>query len=67
MKQARNGHAVVFDGTQFLVIGGQGDLKTENCVPTGNTITCTEQQLGLDKYTHFPELMLVDDNYGDNC
>ena len=67
LKQGRRGHAVVFDGTQFLVIGGNGVLKTENCVPTGDTITCTQQQLGLDNYGYFPELMLVADNYGDDC
>ena len=67
LKQARSGHAVIFDGTQFLVIGGFGDFKTENCVPTGDTITCTEQQLGLDYYYYYPEVMLVADNYGDDC
>ena len=65
MKQARRGHAVAFDGTQFLVIGGSRYLKTENCVPTGDKITCTEQELGLNYF--YPEVMLVADNYGDDC
>ena len=67
LKQARNGHAVVFDGTQFLVIGGEGYQKTENCVPNGDTITCTEQKLELGYYTDYPELMLVDDDFGNDC
>ena len=67
LKNARNGHAVVFDGTQFLVIGGDGHQKTENCVPNGDTITCTEQKLELGYYTDYPELMLVDEDYGDDC
>ena len=67
LKQARNGHAVIFDGTQFLVIGGPGEFKTENCVPNGDTVTCTEQQKGFDHYYSYPELMLVDGNYGNDC
>ena len=67
LKQARFGHAVVFDGFQFLVIGGNGDFKTENCFPNGTTITCTEQKFGLDTYHLYPELMLVDANFGNDC
>ena len=80
LKQARNGHAVIFDGTQFLVIGGSGNSKTENCVPNsftsyspryetrhGTTITCTEQKVELVNYADYPVLMLVDENYGNNC
>ena len=66
MKQSRYGHAVIFDGLQFLVVGGFGDFKTENCVPNGTTVTCTEQQLRLNNY-YYPELMLVDDSYGKDC
>ena len=68
LKQAREGHAVAFDGKQFLVIGGVGDLKTENCTPNRNTITCTENQSpGLNNYSYYPELLLVADNYGNDC
>ena len=67
LKQTRYGHAVIFDGFQFLVVGGSGDFKTENCVPNGTTITCSEQQLELINYYCYPELMLVDENYGKDC
>ena len=67
LKQARSGHAVVFDGTQFLVAGGYGDFKTENCVPNGDYITCIEQELGLKYYADYPELMLLGENYGNDC
>ena len=43
--KARSGHAVVFDGNNFLVIGGLGTFKTEKCVQNSTRITCTEQQL----------------------
>ena len=67
LKQARFGHAVVFDGFQFLVVGSSGDSKPENCVPNGTTIFCTEQQLELNTYHVYPELMFVDKNYGKDC
>ena len=78
LKHARNGHAVVFDGEQFLVIGGLGDfpfnqstdavLKTENCVLNGDKLTCTENKSsGLYGYWLYPEVLLVDDNYEDDC
>ena len=47
MKGARSGHAVIFDGAQFLVIGGYY-RKTENCDPNGKTVTCTEHKVVLD-------------------
>ena len=67
MKLARSGHAVIFDGSQFLVVGGGGDIKTENCALIGDTVTCTEQQFGLDDYSDYPELMLVEDDFGNDC
>ena len=45
LNKARSGHAVVFGGNQFLVIGGSGTFKTEKCVKNSTRITCTEQQL----------------------
>ena len=69
LKQARSGHGVVFDGEQFLIIGGGGDLKhTENCALNRNgKVTCTEQENGLRDYQLYPELMLVDDYFGNDC
>ena len=68
LKQGRRGHGVIFDGEQFVVIGGYtGSLKTENCIISGETITCTQIGPGLDDYAYYPELALVDDNYGNDC
>ena len=62
MKEGRRGHGVIFDASQFLVIGGSGKLKTENCVLNEETVNCTEQSLGLTNYEFYPELALVDGN-----
>ena len=67
LNQARYGHGVIFDGSQHLVIGGRSNLKTEVCDMIGETVTCTLQGRALDEYMYYPELALVDDNYGNDC
>ena len=72
LNKARDGHGVIFDGSQHLVIGGfasgyTGNFKTEVCDIIGETVTCTEQGEGLKNYEFYPELALVDDNYGNDC
>ena len=68
LKQNRERHNVIFDGLTFMVIGGEGKFKTENCLLEGTVMTCTEQQSSaLDNYYDFPALFLTADNYGDDC
>ena len=68
LKSGRSGHGVIFDGFNFLVIGGSGNKKTENCVLDETVMTCTVQESpALDDYTVYPALFLTDNNYGDNC
>ena len=68
LKNIRAGHSVIFDGSQFLVIGGYPTTaKTENCIPNGSRVTCTEQQLAARDYAFNPELMLVGGDFGNDC
>ena len=70
LNQARDGHGVIFDGSQHLVIGGGGGgggLKTEVCDIIGETVTCTLHSEALYDYKIYPELLLVDGNYGNDC
>ena len=67
LNQSRYGHGVIFDGGQFLVIGGAGTRETESCIPNGETVTCTQVGEGLSNYAYYPELALVADDYGDDC
>ena len=67
LKGGKRAPGVVFDGEQFIVIGGADYSRTENCVLTGESITCTEQESGLDDYAYYPELLLVDSDYGNDC
>ena len=74
LNQGRQGHGIVFDEGQFLVIGGHADhlkpdetLKTENCILNGGTVTCTRVGEGLSDYKYYPELALVANDYGIDC
>ena len=50
-----------------MVIGGDRLRKTEMCALSGEMITCNEHEFALWDYTQFPELMLVDDDFGYDC
>ena len=68
LNQGRHAHGVIFDGGQFLVIGGRDNQKTESCFPNGETVTCIQQEgEGLSTYASYPELALVADDYGNDC
>ena len=60
---ARRGHAVIYDGENFLVVGGFGNFKNEVCTLSGN-MTCVEQSETLDYYAYYPELFLVTEDFG---
>ena len=68
LKTKRHGHSVIFDGSQFLVIGGFGfwNNKTENCTPNGTKVTCADQQVGVQR-SLYPQLVLVGDDFGNDC
>ena len=59
MNSAREGHNVIFDGAQFLVIGGDGRYQTEKCTLANDQMTCAEQNPELNNYVDYPELYLV--------
>ena len=68
LKSGRYGHGVIFDGSSFLVIGGDGTFKTEKCILVGTTMSCTElESPPLGNYAYYPALFLTDKNYGDDC
>ena len=56
---------VIFDGTYFLVIGGHGKKKTEKCTLADGEMTCELLPHILDSYSYYPELCLVDQNFGE--
>ena len=67
MQKDRFGHGVVYDGASFLVIGGYGDLRTENCVLEEAFFACTELGPSIYNYAYYLGLFLTHDNYADNC
>ena len=43
LKLGREGHNVIHDGEVFLVVGGNGNLKTEKCSLSGNEFEKTSE------------------------
>ena len=62
LNTSRYGHNVIFDGRHFLVVGGRGTKKTEQCTITHEEVTCVEQAPQLTDYAFYPELFLVPGN-----
>ena len=60
------GHNVIFDGNDFLVIGGNSN-PTQLCSLEDKTLDCIELSSELTNYTFYPELFLVDKNFGRDC
>ena len=63
LKQARNGHNVIYDGEYLMVFGGDYERQTEKCSLTDGSVSCTSQNPVLDFYTDYPELFLVSDDF----
>ena len=61
--QPRYGHAVVFDGTSFIVIGGNGSKNIERCLWKDSSMECT--QLGSSTYDYYtyPEVFILPDEF----
>ena len=64
LKQARYYHGVIIQNGDFVVVGGNdGQLGTERCILSEDTITCTVIDPVLDHYYYYPEMMSVPPNY----
>ena len=63
LKQARQGHNVVYDGSNLVVVGGERLIKTEVCRLLNDEIFCVEQGPELFGYANYPELFLVSDTF----
>ena len=68
LKTGRSGHGAIFDGKNFLIVGGEpsdfGRVKNEVCSLEGSTMTCVEQSSSLFRYAWYPELFLVAEDFG---
>ena len=63
MKQARMRHNVIYNGEDFIVVGGEARMATETCTLKNNKFQCVEHEPTLDLYRDYPELFLVEDSF----
>ena len=64
LSAARYSHgAILLADDQFLVVGGRESNETDRCKLVNDEINCITQEPALKAYYHWPELMLVDDEY----
>ena len=63
---SRWGHGVIMVGDKFMIMGGRGIRKNEECLLTNGEFSCTELSSSLNDYVYTPMLFLVDESYG-NC
>ena len=59
----RCGHNAIYDGQYVLIVGGNGDFKTEKCTISKDQVTCSSQAPELNFYYNYPELFLVPKDY----
>ena len=71
LQHPRDSHGVIFVGSSFLVIGGDSDMgdQSENCsfepgLGSAVQLRCVHQPPNLYKYYNYPELFLVDHDFG---
>lgn len=57
---------VIFDGEVFLIVGGYGTIGTDKCTPTDSKLVCESISPKLLNYQAYPELFLVDTDFGKN-
>ena len=63
LKVGRYGHNIIYDGKDFIVVGGYSSMKTEKCSLSGLKMTCTEQQPTLTDYYLYPALVMVPEDF----
>ena len=69
LKRARNGHGVIIQDGEFVIVGGQDEngsdkpVFTERCTLQGDRIQCAVVKPKLAKYRHYPEMIAVPHDY----
>ena len=67
LNTARRGLSVALLNDRFIVIGGAGTQKTEVCMYWHELIVCKSLEHQLTDYTAYPEIFMVDSEFGKNA
>ena len=64
---SRHGFGVIEIDQKFLVMGGQGNKRTELCEVKNETIVCTSREPTMANFRYNPEMMIVASDYANSC
>ena len=76
LNSPRLAHSVIYNGKEFLVVGGKDrhgtnnenrKKKTERCNLHKGQMICVELGSTLENYIYYPILVTVDSNFTKNC
>ena len=64
LNQGRYGHAVIVRSNDFIIMGGNDIFATERCsLENEMQMLCVSVEPKLYIFSHYPEAMLVDENF----
>ena len=66
LNHRRRGHNVILVEESLLVVGDATEIPNEKCSFENNKIVCVDQELTLENYFGWPELLLVPDFFCKN-
>ena len=67
LQHDRHAFGIIEVHTKYLVMGGQGEMRTETCELKNEKIECTSREPTLNEFRFYPALMIVPSDYADNC
>ena len=67
MQFKRHGFGAIEIQKQFLIMGGEGKIRTEICEITGEKAKCKSREPTLNNFLYYPAMMIIETEYTDRC
>ena len=67
MQFARRDFGVIEIEKQFIILGGQGKIRTETCGFYVNGFECKSREPTLTNFQEYPAMMKIDPDFTNKC